>query len=575
VERVLVDYIKVAQRYADDVVKGRIPACKWVKAACQRQKDDLKRWTKKTSLFQFDAARASKVCRFIENLTHIKGPIAGQRIRLEPWQVFILTTTFGWVTPAGARRFRRVYVEVPRGNGKSALSSGVGLYMLLADGEGGAECYSLATTRQQARIVFGDAQSMARANKGLLTRFGAAVTAHNIHVLKTASKFEALSAEGSTLDGLNTHIGIIDELHAHKTRAVYDVVETSIGKRAQSMLWVITTSGSDRAGICYEVRGFVTQILNSTLIAHEGLGYKVEGGSAVDESQFGIVYSIDDGDDWTLEESLIKANPNWGVSVMPDVVLPLQQKATQMQSAANNFLTKHLDVWVNASVAWMDMRAWDRCGDTALSQDQFEGQDCWLGLDLATRNDICAKVKIFTRMIGEKRHFYLFGEYFLPESAITDGRNSQYSGWVRSGHLIETAGDVTDYDVVANTIRNDASLFKIVEIGFDEWNASHLSNILTEEGLVMVAMRQGARTLSEPMKFLEEIVLDGRLHHDGNPALTWMISNTLAKRDEADNIKPVKERFESKIDGVVAAIMAIGRAMADESSDIQQGFVEL
>jgi phage terminase large subunit-like protein len=559
------DYIAIAKQYSTEVLKGRIPACKWVKAACQRQIDDLRRWKRKSSPLVFDVSKAIKVCRFIENLTHIKGPLATQKIKLQPWQVFILTTTFGWVNQNGYRRFRRVYVEVPRGNGKSALSSGVGLYMLLADGEGGAECYSLATTRQQARIVFGDAQSMARANKGMQARFGATVTAHNIHVLKTASKFEALSAEGSTLDGLNTHIGIIDELHAHKTRAVYDVVETSIGKRTQSMLWVITTSGSDRAGICYEVRGFVTQILNDVLIRHDGLGYKIEGSGAVDESQFGIIYTIDDTDDWTSEDALIKANPNWGVSVMPEIVIPLQQKAVQMPSAANNFLTKHLDVWVNASVAWMDMRAWDRCADPTLSQDDFIGDDCHMGLDLATRSDICAKIKLFSREIDGKKHFYVFGDYFLPESAVTDGRNSQYSGWVRSGHLIETSGNVTDYETVANTIRRDAAQFNVIEIGFDPWNASHLANTLIEEGLELVEMRQGARTLSEPMKFLEELVLDGRLHHDGSPALTWMISNTMAKHDEADNIKPIKERDENKIDAVVALVMALGRAMANEA----------
>lgn len=568
------DYVAVAKKYTDDVLKGRILACKWVKAACQRQVDDLKRWKTKKAPYKFDDARAIKVCRFIENLTHIKGPLATQKIRLEPWQIFVLTTAFGWVNQAGFRRFRRVYIEVPRGNGKSALSSGVGLYMLLADGEGGAECYSLATTRQQARIVFGDAQHMARANKGMQARFGASVTAHNIHVMKTASKFEALSSEGSTLDGLNTHIGIIDELHAHKTRAVYDVVETSIGKRTQSMLWVITTSGSDRAGICYEVRGFVSQILNDVLIRHDGLGYKIEGSGAVDESQFGIIYTIDDGpcrdvpaDDWTTEAALIKANPNWGVSVMPDIVIPLQQKAVQMPSAANNFLTKHLDVWVNASVAWMDMRAWDRCADHTLQLDDFVGEECHLGLDLATRSDICAKVRVFSRVIESQKHFYVFGDYFLPESAATDGRNSQYSGWIRSGHLIETPGNVTDYATVADSVRDDAARFNIKEIGFDPWNASHLANILMDEGLELVEMRQGARTLSEPMKYLEELVLDGRLHHDGSPALTWMISNTMAKRDEADNIKPIKERDENKIDGVLGLVMALGRAMSGDSSN--------
>lgn len=556
--------LELAAKYCEDVLQGRVTACKWVKASCQRQHDDLKRWANKSSPFFFDPVRAERVCRFVANLTHVKGPLAGQKIKLEPWQVFILTTVFGWVNQEGHRRFRRVYIEVPRGNAKSTLSSGVGLYMLCADGEGGAECYSLATTRQQARIVFGDAQAMARANPGLRAKFGLGMAAHNLHVLQTASKFEPLSAEGSTLDGLNTHLGIIDELHAHKTRAVYDVVETSIGKRAQSMLWVITTAGSDRAGICYETRSFVTQVLNQTLIAHDGLGYKVEGGAMEDDTQFGIIYTIDDDDDWTTEAALAKANPNWGISVMPDILTSLQQKAVQMPSAANNFLTKHLNVWVNASIAWMDMRAWDRCADRQLSLDDFAGQECWIGLDLATRSDIAAKVRVFTRKQGEDTHYYVFGDYYLPEAAVTDGRNAQYSGWVRSQYLTETSGNVTDYEVIADGLRDDAVRFKIVEIGFDPWNATHLANILQDEGLTMVEMRQGARTLSEPMKQLQGLILEGRLHHDGNPALSWMVSNTLAKRDENDNIRPVKERDENKIDGVVALIMALGRAMVVE-----------
>lgn len=569
------DYVNAAQQYQRHVLSGAVPACKWVKAACQRQFDDLARWKGKKAPYRFDAERANRACRFVENLTHIKGELAGQKIRLGAWQVFILTTVFGWVTPDGLRRFRRTYIEVPRGNGKSAISSAVGLYMLCADNEGGAECYSLATTRQQAKIVFGDAQAMARANAGLRARFGVNVTAHSIHVLRTASKFEALHAEGSTLDGLNTHLGIIDELHAHKTRAVYDVVETSIGKRQQSLLWVITTAGTDRAGICYEVRGFVTRILNRTLIDHDGMGYKVEGGAAADESQFGIIYTIDDADDWTTEAALIKANPNWRVSVMPDVILPLQAKAIDMPSAANNFLTKHLNVWVNAAVAWMDMRAWDRCVDVQLSIDDFLGDACWLGLDLATRSDIAAKVVVFRRDVDGLPHYWAFGTYFLPEAAVDDGRNSQYQGWARSGHLTVTDGQVTDYQVIADAIRDDASRFDIQEVGFDPWNATHLATMLADEGLKMVEMRQGARTLSEPMKFLESLVLSGRFHHDGNPALTWMVANVMAKRDDNDNIRPIKERHEAKIDGTVALVMALGRAMADETDVIDQGFMVL
>ena len=313
------DYCAIGLKYAKEVSTGKVLASKFVRAACQRQIDDLKRWKAKDGLYRFDKAKAERVCQFVELLPHIKGPLAGQLIILEPWQCFILTTIFGWVDQRGNRRFRRVYIEVPRGNGKSAISSAVGLYMLAADGEGGAEVYSFATTRDQAKIVFGDAQNMARRTPGLKQHFGVEIGAHSVYCLKTASKFEALSAEGSTLDGLNTHFACIDELHAHKTRAVYDVVETSIGKRSQSLLWVITTAGSNRAGICYEVRGFLVKVLN---------------GSAKDETQFGIIWGLDntedDDDDWTSEKSLIKANPNYGVSVMPDIIAALQAKAMTM-----------------------------------------------------------------------------------------------------------------------------------------------------------------------------------------------------------------------------------------------------
>jgi phage terminase large subunit-like protein len=542
------DYCAIAQSYAKDVVAGRVPAGRFVKAACKRQIEDLKRWKAKGSPYVFDKARASKVCRFIELLPHIKGPKAGELIILEPWQIFTLTTAFGWVKPDGTRRFRRVYIEVPRGNGKSALSSGMGLYMLCADGEGGAEVYSFATTRDQAKIVFGDAQNMARRTPGLKAHFGVDVNAHNINVLRTASKFEALSAEGSTLDGLNTHFACVDELHAHKTRAVYDVVETSIGKRAQSMLWVITTAGSNRAGICYEVRSFVTKVL---------------AGVAKDESQFGIVYGLDEGDDWTTEEALIKANPNWGISVMPEVLLPLQAKAMTMPSAANNFKTKHLNEWVNADTAWMDMRAWEACADPTLDAEQFTGEPAWVALDLASKVDIAAKVSLHMRELDGKQHFFCFGQYYLPRDTVERGENAQYQGWESMGLLTVTDGAVIDFGVIEEDLLADCSKFEVREVPYDPFQATQLSTRMAAQGVPMVEMRPTVLNFSEPMKQLEALVLQGRLHHNGDPVLTWMMSNVVAHMDAKDNIYPRKERPENKIDGVVALIMALGRALAN------------
>lgn len=550
-------FTTIARHYAEAVVAGDVPACKWVHLACQRQLNDLIRFRGKASPFQFnpvladgkgrDFRPADNLCAFIERLPHVKGPLASQPISLEPWQVFILSTVFGWVKADGKRRFRRSYIEVPRGNAKSTLSSAVALYMLAADREGGAEVYSLATTRDQARIVFGDAQTMARKSPGFRSRFNVEVGAHNMHVLASGSKFEALSAEGSTLDGLNIHFGCVDELHAHKTRTVYDVVETGTGKRDNSLLWVITTAGSNRSGICYEIRTFVNRLL-------EGL--------FEDDSQFGIIYGLDDNDDWTSESALIKANPNWNVSVRPEVLLPLQAKAMQMPSAANNFKTKHLNEWVNADTAWMDMRAWDACAEPGLSENDFLGEPCHVGLDLASKVDIAAKAKIFQR----DGKFHVFLNYYLPESAVDEGRNSQYSGWARQGLLTVTPGNVTDFDQIEAELVADASRFQIVEVPFDPFQATQLSSHLIAQGLPMVEMRPTVLNFSEPMKQLEALVLQKRLVHNGDPILAWMISNVVCHRDAKDNIYPRKEREENKIDGVVALIMALGRQMVHNNA---------
>jgi phage terminase large subunit-like protein len=548
-------YAAVATRYAEAVIENQIPACRWVKLACQRQLNDLTRLRGKATPFSFNPKLtdrngrsfypADNLCGFIERLPHVKGPLAGESIKLEPWQIFILTTVFGWVKDDGKRRFRRSYIEIPRGNAKSTLSSAVALYMLAADREGGAEVYSLATTRDQARIVFGDAQTMARRSPGFRNRFSVEVGAHNMHVLASGSKFEALSAEGSTLDGLNIHFGCVDELHAHKTRTVYDVVETGTGKRDNSLLWVITTAGSNRAGICYEVRTFVTKLLDGVFDDH---------------SQFGIIYGLDDGDDWTSESSLIKANPNWGISVRPEVLAPLQAKAMQLPSAVNNFKTKHLNEWVNADTAWMDMRAWDACADSSIDLDAFVGQPCWIGLDLASKTDIAALVMVFAhREIADA--YVIFGKYYLPEDTVTAAGNSQYEGWMRTGRLTVTPGNVIDFGWIEADLLDMASRYAIQAVAFDPFQATQLSTRMLSEGLPMIEVRPTVLNFSEPMKTLEALVLQKKLMHDGDPVLSWMASNVVAHLDVKDNIYPRKERPENKIDGIVALIMAISRSI--------------
>ena len=543
------DYVAIAKEYMSGVLDGSVPACSFVKQAVQRQLNDLRRWGAEGGDYYFDEKEASRPCWFIENLTHTKGELAGRAIHLEPWQCFLLTTLFGWKAKAGNRRFRSAYVEVARGNGKSTLLSGIGLFCLCADHEPGAEVYSFATTREQAKIVFGDAQTMARGNRALQEAYGLEVTAHALYVPATNSTFQAKSAEGSTLDGLNTHLAIIDELHAHKKRDVFDVVETSLGKRRNSLMVSITTAGVDRTGICYEQRTLVTKILS---------------GSLQDESYFGIIYTLDPDDDWKSDEALAKANPNWGVSVRPEVIRALQAKAIATPSAENNFKTKHLDVWCNADVGWMDMKAWDACADESLDESDFDGEQCWLGLDLASTSDMTAKVKIFQRKIDGSSHYYLFGDYWLPRTAIERGVNSQYQGWEYLGYLHVCEGPVTDFAEIRDSILEDCGRYSVQSVAYDPFQAVQLSKELSDDGVPMVLCKQTVANLSDPMKQFQALVLDHRLHFNGDPVLTWMVSNVVCHVDVKENIYPRKDAPENKIDGVVAGIMALSRALLND-----------
>lgn len=545
------DYRQIAGQYENDVLTGVVPACEWVKKAIRRNQQDAKRWTD-TGPFFFSEKEGSRVCHFIETLHHTKGSLANTTIVLEPWQVWLLHTIFGWRRRWDeGRRFRRVYIEVPRGNGKSCLSSGVALYCLLCDREPGAEVYSFATTRDQAKIVFNDAKRMCEVNAPLKKTFGVDVLANAIAVPGTNSTFQAKSAEGSTLDGLNTHFACIDELHAHKTRAVYDVVETSMGKRDNSLLWIITTAGFNLAGICYEVRTLVTKVLD---------------GVFEDDAQFGVIYSIDPDDIWWTEEAARKANPNWGVSVKPDIVMGMLRKAKELPSAANNIKTKHLNLWCNAGVAWIDMQKWDACGDETLDISMFEHQPCYIGLDLASKCDVTAKVLIFpqTTATGERK-FYMFPTFYLPQDAVERATNSQYAGWVEEGWIQQTDGGVTDFARVEDDLREDMERFDVKAIGYDPWNAAQLAADLDQEFAPMVEIRQYGQKASDDAKWFEAFILSGQLVHNANPCMTWMVSNAVAKGGEM--LKIVKDTPDNKIDGVDAATMAVGLCTIEEGNE--------
>lgn len=534
-------FVKVAEKYAEDVKNKKILTSKWVKMACNRFQKDLK-----SKKFTFDSNSAERVCKFIELLPHIKGKWDTKTIKLQPWQVFILVNAFGFKNKDGNRRFRTIYIEVPRKNGKSSLSSAVALYMLTSDSEQGAEVYSCATTRDQAKIVFNDAKMMCKKTPALCKAYGVNINAHNIHILDTASKFESLSSEADTLDGLNIHFACLDELHAHRTREVFDVIETSTGSRKQSLIWLISTAGSNRAGICYEQRTYVSKILQEVI---------------EDDTYFGIIHTIDDGDDWRKAASWRKANPNYGISVLPEDIKRLATKAYETPSAQNTFLTKRLNVWVSADSSWLNMAKLELCVQKTSIND-FLGAECWIGLDLASKVDIAAMAILFAK----ENTVYCFMKFYLPSETVSAGANSQYEGWVAQGLLTETEGAVINFGDIEDDMKSLARNYKINSVSYDPFQATQFSQRMLAEGFPMVEMRPTVLNFSEPMKHLEALVYEKKFAYDGNPVLTWMFSNVVSHRDNKDNIYPKKERDDNKIDGVVAIIMGLNRLIANYST---------
>lgn len=547
-------FVALAKKYADDVAAGKVAACRFVRQACERQIADRERWKPKDSPFYFDNSAANRVCDIVQRFPHIKGVWAQHRkkLELEPWQAFVLTTAFGWkATATKTRRFRVVYIEVPRKNAKSTITSALGNYLLACDGEEGSYVVSAANTRDQAKLVFTDAQLMARREAGFRQKFGVEVLAHVIAQPSTASKFEALSAEHSNLDGLNLHAALIDELHAHQTRGLWDVLETATGSRAQSIIWAITTAGLNRASVCYEQRSHLIDVL---------------AGLVADESYFGLIYTRDEGDDEWDESTWIKCNPNWGVSIYPETIRAEAARAQHMPSAQAAFLQKHLDIWTNADSAWLPAGAWDKCKDPALDLEDFTRQPCYIGLDLARRSDITAMVIAFPPSHG-RDYWAVFGRYYLPEQTISRPENAHYQGWEAHGRLTGTPGVITDFDYILDNLGDIAARFDVREIVFDPFDASPVYNAIEKRGITTprVEVKQSASNMSPAMVELEGLVLSRKIRHDGDPVLAWMFSNVRAKRS-GELIQPSKDDESKKIDGVTALLMCINRGVRTQPS---------
>jgi len=542
-------HVERADVYARDVVAGKLPACRWVRLACQRQIDDRER---KDWQFRFDKDRAEHVCKFLELLPHVKGRWKSKNIELEDWQCFQFTTIFGWVDVDGHRRFRTAYTEVPRKNAKTTCSAGVGLYMLSADGESGAEVYSTAVTRDQARISFDIAARMAAKTSGLRDRFGVEVQTHNLYVPSTGSVFRPLASDADSLDGLNIHCAIVDELHAHKSRKVFDAIDTATGSRRQALKWIITTAGSDKNGVCYEQRKYVTEVL---------LGH------VHDERYWGIVYSIDPEDDWTTVEAQRKANPNYGVSVLPDDIATGCGQALVNPQTQNNFKTKRLNVWVSVGTSYFNALSWEQLCKQPIVEADYEGCPCWFALDLASKWDVAAFMRLYERGPGQ---WAIFGSYYLPEDSVAPGMPNYefYSEWAKAGFLTLTPGQITDYDFIERDLLEWNQRALPAEVCYDPYQATQLATRMGSEGLLMVEIPMTVKQMSEPMKALGAAIIGGDIWHDGDPVMSWMVANVMGHEDVKENVYPRKETRNAKIDGAVATIMALSRASLSSGTSI-------
>jgi phage terminase large subunit-like protein len=533
-----------ANRYIHGVLSGGILACKWIKLACQRQVDDLARtdWQ-----YVYDAAKGDRICKFIELFKHTKGEWASKQenIHLEDWQCFILTTIFGWVhRDTGKRRFRKAMIVVSRKNGKSLISAGVGLYMLAVDGESGSEVYCGATSEKQAWEVFRPAKLMAAQNPAFLKQFGVAVNASNINILKNASRFEPLI--GNPGDGSSPHLAILDEYHEHQTPNAHDTMVTGQGARSQPMMFIITTAGDNISGPCYDEVITMRRIMDKVITG---------------EDRFYAEWTADPEVDWQTEEALIMANPNIDVSVSGEFLRTRQKEAIENARHQGIFRTKHLCHWVSSRSAYFNMQKWADCTDSSLSLEDFEGQDCYLALDLASKVDISAKMLIFPRDGGK---FAVFGTYYLPEGTVERTANTHYSGWVNAGQMVTTDGDMIDMDRIEQDILDDCRRFNVREVVYDPFQATMLVSHLQNEGVQCVEYRNTIQMMSDPTKNLDGLIMSGKIIHDGDPVLAWMMSNVVCRVDAKDNVMACKERAENKIDGAVALIMGLGRAYASE-----------
>lgn len=560
--------VNMANQYARDVLNGKILACKSIQLACQRHFNDLKISLDKDYPYRFDRELAERACRFVQLLPHSSGDLAGQKLKLEPWQAFAFSSIFGWVTKkTKKRRFREAYIRVARKNGKSFFAAGIGTYMFCADGENSAEVYCGATTMAQAKKVFTPARQMADRLPSLRSKFNISIWVDSL-TRPDGSLFAPIA--GKPGDGDSPHCAIIDEYHEHDTDHMYEAMTLGMGARSQPLTLIITTAGTSLESPCYDKDKQVKEMLN---------------GHVPNDRLFGLIYELDEGDDWTDPTNFIKANPNLDVSISYDDLLAEMEVAKQVPRKVNAFKTKRLNIWVSGKAAFYNMTQWHAAADKSLRYEDFAGEDYYLGLDLAQRLDLNAGVGVFVREIEGKKHYYCIRpKFWVPEDTVrsTDPKIAKtadrYVKFVEMGALEATDGAEADYrEILASIIDlQEIDKVRVSEIPIDPSGATALSHELQDHGFEPISIRQDYTNMSPPMKELEAALAGGRFHHDGNPVLSWCISNVIGKNvpGSDDIVRPTKGDKQSKIDGATALFMAIGRAMLNGRASNQSVYDE-
>jgi phage terminase large subunit-like protein len=536
-----------AEKYIADVLAGKIVTSKMVRLACERHQRDMA--DGHTRNLKFSNKQATGVIRFIETFCHhSQGEWAGQQVKLEPWQCAMLHIMYGWRwADTGYRRFKFSYVELAKGNGKSFLASAIALYELIGSGEPGSEVYSVATKRDQARIVFSEAERMVAASPALKSRIKS--FRDNLHITGTAAKFQPLSSEANSLDGPRPQCLIADELHAwgYGARDLWDVLANALGKRRSPLFLVITTAGSGEESLCRQQHNYSEKVLS---LIH------------ADDSWFAWVCGLDEGDDYLDERTWIKANPNLGVSIDIKELREVVNKAKGDPASLNGVQRLRLGIWTQTHETYIPMEDWMKCNEP-VDLESLKGKPCFGGLDLSSTTDISAFILLFPPH-GDRTHWVTLPWFFLPEDNIEKRAKKDrvpYDVWQRQGLFTLTPGNVIDTQFIRVKIKELSSLYDIREVCFDRAFAADIVPQIEADGIACININQGEVAMTPPCKRLLEMVLRKEITHLDNPVLRWMASNLVVRIGPTGLLKPDKQKSTEKIDGMSALLDALSRAM--------------